>query len=57
MGRKRKININNIKGYKIKEEGDPEKYNYYFAKDDKIYVITTLIDAPCLEIIRSFKLK
>ncbi len=52
-----KININNIEGYKIKEEGDPEQYNYYFAKNDKIYVITTLLDTPYLEVIKSFKLK
>lgn len=41
-------------GYKIKEEGDPDHYNYYFAKENKIYIITALTESSFNEIIKNF---
>ncbi|MFZ2189427.1 MAG: hypothetical protein WA057_02080 [Candidatus Magasanikiibacteriota bacterium] len=51
---KEKLVVNNIIFYKIKEEGDPVVYSYYFANGEKIYVITTPEDRDYKKVLSAF---
>lgn len=33
-----------LEGYRLLEEGAPDHYNYYFSKDQKVYIISTPVD-------------
>ena len=51
---KEKLAINNISFYKIKEEGDPVVYSYYFTNGEKIYVVTTPEDKDYKKVLNTF---
>ncbi|HBU07280.1 MAG TPA: hypothetical protein DEB09_04320 [Candidatus Magasanikbacteria bacterium] len=51
---KEKLVVNNIIFSKIKEEGDPVVYSYYFANGEKIYVITTPEDKDYKKVLNAF---
>jgi hypothetical protein len=50
-----KINYNDVEGYKVKEEGDPVIYSFYFAKNDKIYIFSAPETENIDNIVKTFK--
>ncbi len=50
---KEKVSIYGYSGYKIKVEGDPANYYYYFAEHQKIFYVTTLTDVEIGKVIKN----
>lgn len=51
-----KIWAENMMGYKIKNEGALEHFSYYFAFDDKIFIISTAESEKYEDIAKTFKI-